>query len=234
MDRKAVVGLGIYVVLVATLVTPLYDPLSASRDDSWALFVLLAAAHVALGVAVPRAWVLALPVALSVVAFLAGGAAGLAWLSLLLGAPVLVGLTAAGWALGRASTQRRGSIALGLFTVALVPAAWAAAETSQRGPHVPASVQSELPTELSLGNLCPDAATSAAVEQDIRRRADVLIRELRRRPDQLVTYTYYYSDDPEERRDITIRELAEEQLADIESGGPDCDPELERRIRAAM
>jgi hypothetical protein len=57
---------------------------------------------------------------------------------------------------------------------------------------------------------------------------------LRRRPDRLVTYTYYYSDDPEERRDITIRELAEEQLEDIESNGPDCDPELERRIRAAM
>jgi hypothetical protein len=49
-----------------------------------------------------------------------------------------------------------------------------------------------------------------------------------------VTYTYYSSDDPQERRDITIRELAEEQLEDIESNGPDCDPELERRIRAAM
>jgi hypothetical protein len=48
-----------------------------------------------------------------------------------------------------------------------------------------------------------------------------------------VTYTYY-SDDPQERRDITIPELAEEQLKDIESNGPDCNPELERRIRAAM
>jgi hypothetical protein len=45
---------------------------------------------------------------------------------------------------------------------------------------------------------------------------------------------YYYSNDPEERRDITIRELAEKQLKDIESNGPDCEPELERRIRAAM
>jgi hypothetical protein len=45
---------------------------------------------------------------------------------------------------------------------------------------------------------------------------------------------YYYSDDPEERSDITIRELAEKQRKDIESNGPDCEPELERRIRAAM
>ena len=99
---------------------------------------------------------------------------------------------------------------------------------------MPAAVQSELPTEESLGNLCPGASTSPQLERDIRRRADVLIRELRRRPDHLVTYTYYYSDEPEERRDITVRKLAEEQLADIASGGPHCAPELERRIRAAM
>ena len=234
MDRKAVVGLAIYAVLVASLATPLYDPLNSGRDDWWALLVLVGAAHAGLGAAVPRSWVLALPVVLSVAAFLASGAAGLAWLTLIVGAPVLVGFTAAGWALGRASPRRRGPIALGFFAVALLPAAWAALETSKRGPHVPASVQRELPTELSLGNLCPGAESDPVVERDVRRRAEVLIRELRRHPDHLVTYTYYYSDEPEERRDITVRELAEEQLADIESGGPDCDPKLERRIRAAL
>jgi hypothetical protein len=38
-----------------------------------------------------------------------------------------------------------------------------------------------------------------------------------------MTYTHHFSDEPEERRDITVRELAEEQLKDIESNGPDCD-----------
>jgi len=233
MDRKAVVGLAIYALLLASLVTPLYEPVS-SGDDWWAGLVLLAATHAGLGAAVQRAWVLALPVAVAVVAFLASGADGLAWLTLIAGAPVLVGFTAAGWALGRAWARRRGAVALGLFAVALLPVAWAAIETSQRGPHVPASVQRELPTKLSLGNLCPGAESDPAVERDVRRSAEVLIRELRRRPDDLVTYTFYFSDDPEERRDITIRQLAEEQLDDIESGGPNCIPELERRIRAAM
>jgi hypothetical protein len=203
-------------------------------DDWWAGLVVLAATHVGLGVAIPRSWVFALPVVLSVGVFLASGAEGLAWLTLIVGAPVLVAFTAAGWALGRAWPRRRAPIALALFAVALLPVAWAAIETSQRGPHVPASVQRELPTKLSLGNLCPGAESSPEVEREVRRSAEALIRELRRRPDDLVTDTVYYSDDPEERRDITIRELAEEQLEDIESNGPNCVPDLERRIRAAM
>jgi hypothetical protein len=233
MDRKAGVALAVYLILVASLVTPLYEPLGSGRDESWALLVLLASAHAALGAAISRTWVLALPVALAIAGFLAGGADGLAWLTLIIGAPALVAFTAAGWALGHV-LKREDAVALGLFAVALLPAAWAVGETRRRGPHVPDSVQAQLPTKISLGNLCPDTDTPPAVERDVRRRAEALIRELRRRPDQLVTYTYYYSDDPQERRDITIRELAEEQLADIESGGPDCDPELERRIRAAM
>lgn len=234
MDRRALLGLGIYAALVLSLVTPLYDALGSGRDDSWALLVLVVSAHIGLALAVARAWVLALPAALSVAAFLLSGAGGLAWMALFLGAPVLIGVTAAGYALGRRLERRGSALALGFFAVALLPAAWAAVETSQRGPHVSASVQSELPTEISLGNLCPGTMTPTGVEQDVRRRAEALIRELRQRPDHLVTYTHYYSDDPEERRDITIRELAEEQLKDMESNGPNCEPGLQRRLRAAM
>ncbi len=211
MDRRAIAAVGIYAALVLSLLTPLYSPLSSGRDDSWALLALLAAAHLGLGAAIRRAWVLALPVAVSVVAFLAAGAEGLAWLAILLGAPVLVALTAVGSALGRAFRQQGDAIVAGFFVIALVPAAWGAVETSRRGPHVPASVQSQLPTEISLGNLCPGTQTSADLEQDVRRRAEVLIRELRERPTHLVTYTYSFSDGDDERRDITIRELAEEQ-----------------------
>ncbi len=49
-----------------------------------------------------------------------------------------------------------------------------------------------------------------------------------------MTYTYHYSDDPDERRDITIRELAQEQLHDLELGGRRCAPDLQRRLRAAL
>jgi hypothetical protein len=229
MDRRAGVGLAAYAVLIASLSTPLYDPLFSGDDEWWALFALLVFAHLGLGAAVGRRWVLALPVAVSLGFFLLGGAEGLAWLSLIIGAPVLMAVTA----LGLAFRGVRWSPAP-LFAVAALPALWGAAETARRGEHVPASLERQLPIELSLGNLCPGAESDPELEQRLRRQTEVLIRELERRPDDLVTYTYHYSDDPEEHRDITIRELAEEQLADIESGGPRCVPELERRIRAAL
>jgi hypothetical protein len=198
------------------------------------LLVLIAAAHLGLGAAIRHTWVLALPVALSIVVFLAGGAEGFVWLAILLGAPALLALTAIGLALSRGFQQQGDAIAAGCFAVAFLPATWAAVETIRRGPHVPASVQRQLPTEISLGNLCPGAETPASVEHDVRRRAEALIGELSRRPTHLVTYTYHSSDGDDERRDITIRELAEEQLKDMESGGPDCEPALERRLREAM
>ena len=234
MDRRAVLAVGIYAALVLSLATPLYLPLRSGRDDSWAVLFLLAAAHLGLGAAIRRRWVLLLPVALSIFAFLAAGADGLAWLAILLGAPALLALTAVGSALGRAFRQRSGALAVGFFALALLPAAWAGVETMRRGPPLPTSVQSRLPTEISLGNLCPGTETPASVERNVRRRAEALIRELRRRPTHLVTYTYHSSDGDDERRDITIRELAEEQLRDMETNGPNCDPDLERRLRRAM
>jgi len=185
-------------------------------------------------VAVARAWALAPPVALAIAAFVADGAEGLAWLTLIVGAPVLVAITALGWWLGRTLKRWRAPAALGVFAVALLPVAWAGSERARQGPHVPASVQAQLPTRLSLGNLCPGTQTPPRIERDLRRRAEALVRELERRPHDLVTYTFYYSDSPEERRDITIRQLAEEQLGDMEAHGSNCAPRLQRRLRAAL
>jgi hypothetical protein len=236
MGRRAALAVGVYAALVISLVTPLYEPLDSGDDDWWAVLVLLAAAHVGLGAAAPHTWVLMLPTALSVVWFIADGATGFAWMALTIGAPALVGLTALGIVLGHLLGRRSGAVAAaGFFSIALMPAVWAAAETARRGSHVPAAVQRQLPIEMSLGNLCPGASTPDKLERDIRRRAEVLIRELQRRPNDLVSYTYYYSDGADdERRDITVRELAEEQLADLESGGPNCAPELASRIRNAL
>jgi hypothetical protein len=234
MGRRAALAVGVYAALVISLVTPLYEPLESGDDDWWAVLFMLAAAHVGLGAAVPHIWALVLPVALSVAGFIAEGAEGLAWMALAIGAPALVGLTALGVALGRVLERQRGAVAAGFFSIALLPAVWAVAETSQRGSHVPATVQRQLPTEISLGNLCPGASTPEKLERNIRRRAEVLIRELHRRPNDLVSYIYYYSDGGEQRRDITVRELAEEQLHDLETGGPNCAPRLASRIRDAL
>jgi hypothetical protein len=226
--KVAALAVAAYAALVASLATV---PPGGRLD--WTPVVMLAVAHLGLGWAVARAWVLLLPVALCVGTFVAAGASDLDWLVLFLGLPVLVAVTAVGLLLGR-RTDRRQPIAIGLLALALVSVGSTVFQWVDRGPHVPASVQRELPTEISLGNLCPGASTPGEVEQDVRRRAETLIRELRARPDHLVTYTFYDAHGPDEQHDITIRELAEEQLGDLESGGPNCAPELERRIRAAM
>jgi hypothetical protein len=227
---RAAVGLAVYAALVGSLATPLYDPLIAGDDEWWLLPALLAFAHLGLGAAVGRLWALLPPLALAVAFFLLGGAEELAWLWLILGAPLMVACTAIGFALRRLRWAPAG-----LLAVAALPALGAAVETARRGEHVPASLERQLPIEYSLGNLCPGAETDAQLLRRIRREAEVLIRELGRRPDDLVTYTYHDAHSAEEdRREITLRELAEEQLADIESGGPGCAPELERRLRAAL
>lgn len=223
----AVVAVVAYAALVAALATV------PPGSEDWPALILLLVAHVGLGWAVARAWTLLLPAVLCLGAFLAAGAGGLDWLVLFLALPILVAVTAVGLLLGRKAGARR-PIAFGLVALALVAVSSTAFQWVNRGPHVPPSVQRELPTDISLGNLCPGAATPADVERDVRRRAEALIRELRRNPDHVVTDTQYFAHGGEERRDITIRDLAEDQLADIESGGPNCAPELERRIRAAM
>ncbi|HWM08741.1 MAG TPA: hypothetical protein VNO82_05340 [Solirubrobacteraceae bacterium] len=202
-------------------------------DDLWAPLALLVVAHLGLGWAVARPWVLLLPAALCVGLFVVAGASELDWLILFLGLPVTIVVTTVGLLLGLRS-EWRSSVAIGLAAIALGCATWTALQWVDRGPHVPASVQRELPTDVSLGNLCPGAESDREFEDDVRRRAEVLIRELRRNPDHVVTDTVYYSHGGDEERDITIRDLAEDQLADIESGGPNCAPELERRIREAL
>jgi hypothetical protein len=235
IPRGAYVALGVYVALLATLATPLYDPFESGEDDSWVIFVLLWTAHVGLGAAVARPWVLMVPVIAAIVGFLATGGEALSWLIPIYGLPIALVLTAIGWAAGRLLKRRALPVAAGVFALAAAPAAWAGVETIKRSsaPHVPENVQKQLPTDISLGNLCP-AETSRRLRRDVEQRAEVLLRELRREPDALVTFTYYWAEGGEERRDITVRELAEEQLGDLHTGGRDCAPQLQRRIEAVL
>ena len=233
MGVRVWIALAIYVGLLATLATSLYDPFESGRDDTWAIALLVVAVHVALGVAVARWWVLAAPVVAGLAAFFAGGAAALAWLILVFGVPIALVATAlgalAGWRLGRRAVP----VAATLFALAAAPAAWAAVETIKRGtaPHVSAAAQRQLPTEESLASDCEDESGSAS---RIDPKARALLRELERNPDALVTYTYYYADDPDEdRRDITVRELAEEALRDLEAN-PGCREDLRRRLEAEL
>ena len=139
----------------------------------------------ALGVG--RAWVLLVPAIVAVAWFFAAGAEVLAYLILILGAPAMVGLTAIGWGLSR--SRLRDGAALACAGVVVVVVLAGAVAQLRKGPHVPASVQRQLPTEESFGNLCPDASTPKDLERDLHRKAEVLLRELDENPQHTVTRT---------------------------------------------
>lgn len=117
-------------------------------------------------------------------------------------------------------------IAAAAFALALMPVSWGALEMTKRAtaPHVSARVQANLPTKESLGNLCPGTETPRNEIKRLRRQGNNLIRELRRQPNALVSYVYYWSDEPPETKDITVRELAEEQLSSLTSADQNCVP----------
>ncbi|MEX2253029.1 MAG: hypothetical protein WD649_02655 [Thermoleophilaceae bacterium] len=98
MNRRAIVGLIAYVLLVGSAFTPLYEDLGVDTEDGAAITVVLLA-QIGVGAAVGRAWVLALPVLVGLIAFFASGAEGLAVFILIPGIPVLAGLAGVGWAL---------------------------------------------------------------------------------------------------------------------------------------
>ena len=191
------------VVVYAALIASLALP-AYDGDDWLPVLTILAAAHLGLGAAVRRPWALVPPIALCLVAFFADGADGLAWMLILIAAPALAGLTLAGWGMTR--LLPRDVAALACLAVAAIPVTMALVETAD--------------------------AARRKIERDLRRQAEVLLRELGARPTHLVTDTEYDADSGDEhRRDITIRRLAENQLDEMQ---PDCAPDLQRRLRSAL
>ncbi len=247
-------GLIAYAVLVASAFTPLYEDLGIDAETAVEAAVI-AAAQVGVSIAVGRAWVFALAPIPPLIAFFAGGAEGLVVLLLIFGIPAMLILTAFGWALGHWLKDERvvRALAVTFFVLPALAALWAAIVTIDysRRDHLPASVQRQLPVRVFLADLCEDpgltaeerreSALSPSQRRDIERRAEVLLRELDEHPDSLVTYTYEFSDEPDEVRDITVRQLAKEQLAEFEDVGEDfedfdadkCQPELQEQLRQA-
>ncbi|MDQ3934069.1 MAG: hypothetical protein M3340_05490 [Actinomycetota bacterium] len=231
-------ALAAYVAVVGSVFTPLYDPLTAGRDRTWWIVGALAAAHCGVGAALRRPRALLIPLPVAAVAIVTSDA-GLAMFAAVAGPLIGVVLIAAGWGLAEALRRtHRGPAAVAAlaFSPALAVWGWAAAETIGRldSPHAPRSLEMQLPNDdLGLGVLCdPEAEPDDA--RQARGHLETLIRELRDNPDLLVTYTYTYSDEPSDTREITVRELAEEQLDDLEEGfQPHC-PQVERRLRDAL
>jgi hypothetical protein len=243
MDRAHALALAAYAALVGSLATPLYEPLSAGRDDSWLLVVLLAGAHLGVGMVVRRAWVLLLPVGVSLIAFVLAGAQGLAWLVVLFELPLLVGTTALGWVLGGRIAGRAALVAAAAFAMAALPGAWAALETVKRAPHVSAREQRALPTMAYslVQDLCfrNDSGFDRAYAEQAHRRARrefvALERGLRTHQHALVSVRFVLSDAPgTSTRKMTIRELAETHVEGARLDGPPLDGACYRLGRARL
>jgi hypothetical protein len=226
MTRVQWMALGAYAVLMYLAFGP---PLNEGTVD----VTVLAFAHLLLGLGVARWWTLALPLVVAVAAlFLITEEWGL--LAVFAG-PVCVALTAVGRLLAYPARVRVvAAVACGgVCVLALVGDALV---ELRKGPPLPAAVQRRLPSQNSLLALCPWADDARADQARARASVDVLLRELRQRPNHTVTYTFYWAHSDEEVRDITVRQLADTTLDDLEHGdarGP-CAPEVQARLRAAL
>jgi hypothetical protein len=229
-------ALAVYAVVVGSYFTTLYDPLDSGEDDGWAIDLALAAVHVGVGAALrsPRAMLLSVPVA---VAGILTSDSALEGVGAVVGSVLGAGLIAAGWGLAELAGRSRfgaAAVAVGGLAPALVVWTVAAAQTAERSdsPHASPSLEARLPNPYdNLSDVCGKVEPEYAAR--LRRKAAVLIRELRDRPDLLVTVTYTYSEVPSETREITVRELAEEKLADMDEHGGPC-PEVERPLREGV
>jgi hypothetical protein len=123
-------------------------------------------------------------------------------------------------------SSKRWAVVMGTLVVALVACGGA------NGHRAPARVEHQLPIALYLSNLCPDAGTNPETVTMLRRQTRVLLREARDHPTWLVQYTYYDDHGEDERRLITIRQLAKEHLQSIKDEDPNCEPALQQQLEA--
>jgi hypothetical protein len=123
---------------------------------------------------------------------------------------------------------------------AICGGAWLGCRQVRRGDHVPPDIEARLPTGLGeLWYLCPapDIPQRLYDEQARRARdsARALIREVRRRPHDLVTFTSYGAHTGETyRRELTIRALAKEHLRNPGIEGVPCQRALMQELQDAV
>lgn len=188
------------------------------RDPGPLLAVAALAGMIAAGM-VLRGWAVVLAAACCFAGFVAAGGEALAWLWFIPGLPLLVGAAALGWGLGHLLPARAWSAVLGVAAVALLVVGLGEVRRASLD-RAPRAVAATLPAfTSSLSGLC-FSDLPARDRRQSESEVGALVREVRRRPDELVTVNYALADSPGVRREeITVQELAEETLdhADCES-----------------
>ncbi len=134
--------------------------------------------------------------------------------------------------LGRARSWYAGPILAGVVAIGAVLVV-----ISCQREHVPSDIQRQLPLLTFFSELC-ETDLSATDRRNIERQADVLLRELQRRPGELVTIEDTTFADGPEPNDLTVRELAERRLEDFSAyrdlTGHKCAQPLEQRLKIAL
>jgi hypothetical protein len=223
-----------YVIFAGSTLTALYDPLYFGRGQDWAVLVLVVAAQIGAGAGIAHMGALLLPVAAAIAAYAVRGDHLYGFFFV---AAAIFGMALVALGIGLARASHRGTvIAAVAFALATPVFVWGAVETIDRSdaPHAPAELKSRLPLELHLANLCPGSATPERLASRLETQARTLIREVDRHPDWLVPYTYASSDFPDEHKELTIEEFAEEELELYEVAGQRCEGGYQTRLRAAL
>ncbi len=110
----------------------------------------------------------------------------------------------------------------------------------QAGERVPREVEAQLPTELgALWSLCPAPDVGRRIyrreARNGRRQARALIRAVRERPDDRVTFVSHGSHNGKTyRMEMTVRELAEQHLDSPGAKGVPCERELMQELQDAV
>lgn len=234
MGRGVLIVMAWTLVAVAAVLVVLGGDRLNHTDDAaaWASGVVVFGACFAVGAAMPRSECLIAPALLATVTAVVDGSY-LAWLVFFFALAVFGAATGAGWLVGRFAGRAAAPlawVAASAAAIGVVPVV--AAEISHAtAPELPPAAEQQLPLYGVGTTLCQGYPEEQAeqVQQD---RA--LIRELRSRPDHLVTVEYIGGEGETDKVDIRVRELAEEELEYLEKQGPDCHPDIQRELREGL
>jgi hypothetical protein len=191
-----------------------------------------ALAHVAIGLAFGLPGLAAAAISTVLVVIAGDGGEGTA-LSVIVTLPAVLICVGAGAGLARLGVPEW--LALPVIALALAPAVWAGVERARRGPHVSPAIEATLPTRRYLTDMCVDGETSRRPDPGLTSQARALLREVERRPQELISWTFFsaHSGD-QDRREITIHQLAEIQADSLNDGFATCAPALARQLRHAV
>lgn len=223
------------VIVACVLVLVGYDRLNHTNAvPAWAYFTAVVGPCVAVGAAMERLESFVAP-GLFAIVFAVGDGSYLAMVAFFF-IFVMLGLaTGAGWLIARVVRGAAVPVAAvamvaataGVIPMAVTQVAYATA------PRLPPEAAAALWTDTTSSGLC-QSAVSGRDKENALRRDRALIRELRARPDHVLRVVYIAGEGETKEIDITVSDLAEDELEHLEDEGPRCHPDIQAALRREL